>query len=214
MLRFGSLLRIRDAQVLARPPLPRLFGRSYGLVSASDAEAANLRSTETQAAAKAKEFRKRVGNLTKKAEIHRDKKKARHMPVSLCASRRLFVRARVEAGATQPLRAFSLLTDEQAAEIETIEYLPQDSKVYRDWLRGQQLELYWDRWAMMFLIGMVVGICAYCLHEFFHGLAEWKVRAFLMVCVQCDGELPRKGPQQGRISPAYAVLTPGRGRAD
>lgn len=64
----------------------------------------------------------------------------------------------------------------QAAEIETIEYLPQDSKVYRDWLRVQQLELYWDRWAMMFLIGITVGICAYCLHETFHGLAEWKAR--------------------------------------
>lgn len=108
---------------------------------------AQLERRNPQAAAKAKEVRKKIAHLTKKAEIHRDKKKA--------------------------------------AEIETIEYLPQDSRVYRDWLRGQPLELYWDRWAMMFLIGMTVGLCAYCLHEFFHGLAEWKVRAVTCVFRSC-----------------------------
>ena len=65
----------------------------------------------------------------------------------------------------------------KAAEIETIEYLPQDSDVYREWLFTQPLNRMWDRWAMMFLVGCVVGLCAFCLHEFFHTLGEWKARA-------------------------------------
>ena len=65
----------------------------------------------------------------------------------------------------------------KAAEIETIDYLPQDSEMYRKWLHTQPLQRLWDRWMMMFLVGFVVGLCAFSLHVMFHTLALWKARA-------------------------------------
>jgi hypothetical protein len=67
----------------------------------------------------------------------------------------------------------------KTAEIETIDYLPQDSEMYRKWLHTQPLQRLWDRWMMMFLVGFVVGLCAFCLHVMFHTLAQTKARARL-----------------------------------
>ena len=64
----------------------------------------------------------------------------------------------------------------KAAEFETIDYLPQDSQQYRRWLQTQPMNQQWDRWLMMFLVGVVVGLCAFCLHVSFSHLAMWKVR--------------------------------------
>lgn len=88
----------------------------------------------------------------------------------------------------------------KAAEIETIDYMPQDSEVYRRWLHTQPLQRIWDRWTMMFLVGFVVGITAFCLHVFFHTLAITKVRRsalcaapsfFSRVVVAPDGHAAR-----------------------
>jgi|APGre2960657444_1045066.scaffolds.fasta_scaffold01816_1 hypothetical protein len=65
----------------------------------------------------------------------------------------------------------------KAAEFETIDYMPQDSEMYRKWLHTQPLQRLWDRWLMMFLIGIVVGLCSFCLHICFHTLANWKARS-------------------------------------
>ena len=65
----------------------------------------------------------------------------------------------------------------KTAEIETIDYLPQDSEMYRKWLHTQPLHRLWDRWMMRFLVGFVVGACAFCLHVLFSTLAITKVRA-------------------------------------
>ena len=64
----------------------------------------------------------------------------------------------------------------KTAEIETIDYMPQDSEMYRKWLHTQPLHRLWDRWMMMFLVGFVVGSCAFCLHVLFSTLAITKVR--------------------------------------
>ncbi len=48
--------------------------------------------------------------------------------------------------------------------------------MYRKWLHTQPLQRLWDRWIMMFLVGFVVGACAFCLHVFFKTLAETKAR--------------------------------------
>ena len=65
----------------------------------------------------------------------------------------------------------------KAAEFETIDYMPQDSEMYRKWLHTQPLQRIWDRWLMMFLVGIVVGLCAFSLHVCFNSLATWKVCA-------------------------------------
>lgn len=65
----------------------------------------------------------------------------------------------------------------KAAEFETIDYQPQDSQQYRRWLQTQPLNQFWDRWLMMFLVGLVVGLCAFLLHTCFSTLAMWKARA-------------------------------------
>jgi hypothetical protein len=65
----------------------------------------------------------------------------------------------------------------KTAEIETIDYQPQDSEMYRKWLHTQPLHRLWDRWMMMFLVGFVVGLCAFFLHVLFSTLATTKARA-------------------------------------
>ena len=65
----------------------------------------------------------------------------------------------------------------KAAEFETIDYMPQDSEMYRKWLHTQPLQRVWDRWLMMFVVGIVVGLCAFSLHVCFNSLATWKVCA-------------------------------------
>lgn len=82
----------------------------------------------------------------------------------------------------------------KAAEFETIDYMPQDSEMYRKWLHTQPLQRLWDRWLMMFLVGIVVGLCAFSLHVCFHTLATWKV------CTRCVRRLA-PGPGSGQVQP-------------
>ena len=49
--------------------------------------------------------------------------------------------------------------------------------MYRKWLHTQPLQRVWDRWLMMFVVGIVVGLCAFSLHVCFNSLATWKVCA-------------------------------------
>jgi len=85
----------------------------------------------------------------------------------------------------------------KAAEFETIDYLPQDSQQYRRWLQTQPMNQQWDRWTMMFLVGVVVGLCAFFLHSCFSTLAKWKARrsqppsAALLTCRGADEHAAR-----------------------
>jgi len=90
----------------------------------------------------------------------------------------------------------------KTAEIETIDYLPQDSEMYRKWLHTQPLNRQWDRWMMMFLVGFVVGACAFCLHVLFSTLAITKVRA-----------RPRRSPSGPAGSPVPPPRKPCRTRS-
>ncbi len=101
----------------------------------------------------------------------------------------------------------------KAAEFETIDYMPQDSEMYRKWLHTQPLQRLWDRWLMMFLVGIVVGLCAFCLHVCFHTLASWKARA--AASYQCSARAPHRRPchrtracRRGGAQPPFVVPGP------
>ncbi len=60
---------------------------------------------------------------------------------------------------------------------ESLDYLPPDSKAYRDWLRDRQAgsrggEL--DRWVVMGLIGLAVGLLGFLLHQLIDLVARTK----------------------------------------
>ena len=65
---------------------------------------------------------------------------------------------------------------------ESLDYLPPDSKVYRDWLRtrsgsgggGGGARGHWDRWLVMGLIGLVVGLLGFLLHQLIDLVARTK----------------------------------------
>jgi hypothetical protein len=46
----------------------------------------------------------------------------------------------------------------KVAEIESFEYFPGDSKVYREWLAQQPIFRQYDRWLMMLFVGLTVGM--------------------------------------------------------
>jgi chloride channel 7 len=56
----------------------------------------------------------------------------------------------------------------------SLEYLPPHSKVYRNWLQQQPARLDWDRWLMMGLIGLSVGLIGFLLHQIIDIISECK----------------------------------------
>lgn len=62
--------------------------------------------------------------------------------------------------------------------IEALEYAPADSATYRGWLRahpeGRRRAV--DRWALMFVLGCVVGLIAFTLHFCIDSLSKAKAR--------------------------------------
>ncbi len=100
----------------------------------------------------------------------------------------------------------------KTAEIETIDYLPQDSEMYRKWLHTQPLQRLWDRWMMMFLVGFVVGACAFCLHVLFSTLAVTKARraAPRRAAAGCTPSAPRQGHSPTRRARSLAPRHPVR----
>jgi chloride channel 7 len=62
-------------------------------------------------------------------------------------------------------------------QFQSIDYLAPSSRVYRHWLAAQPWGRYWDRWLMMALIGMAVGITGFFLHFSVNVLAAVKYHA-------------------------------------
>ncbi|CAL8466168.1 g5704 [Coccomyxa elongata] len=62
------------------------------------------------------------------------------------------------------------------ADVESIDYLPPNSEVYRRWLTGQPHRRQWDRWFMMGSIGVTVGLIGYFLFFFIELLSDAKYR--------------------------------------
>ncbi|XP_008113070.2 chloride channel protein C [Anolis carolinensis] len=57
---------------------------------------------------------------------------------------------------------------------ESLDYLPSHSKIYKKWLQGQSYRLDWDRWLVMGLIGIVVGIMGFLIHQIIDYLIQLK----------------------------------------
>lgn len=59
-------------------------------------------------------------------------------------------------------------------QLQSIDYLAPSSRVYRQWLGEQPHGRHWDRWVMMALIGITVGLVGFSLHSLVHMLASFK----------------------------------------
>jgi len=62
----------------------------------------------------------------------------------------------------------------KVAAIESFEYYPGDSKVYREWLSRQPIFRNYDRWLMMLFIGIAVGLMGRVLYTLMHALSDFK----------------------------------------
>uniref|UniRef100_A0A061RFD9 Chloride channel protein n=3 Tax=Tetraselmis sp. GSL018 TaxID=582737 RepID=A0A061RFD9_9CHLO len=74
-------------------------------------------------------------------------------------------------------RANHVFTPEERRKItafESIDYLPPNSKCFRTWLRDQVHRRQWDRWLMMFCIGVSVGLVGYCMYSMIEALSHFK----------------------------------------
>jgi chloride channel 7 len=60
------------------------------------------------------------------------------------------------------------------AEIESFEYYPGDSAVYREWLGKQPIYRNYDRWLLIFFVGLAVGLMARVLYTIMHTLSDLK----------------------------------------
>ncbi|XP_018425385.1 PREDICTED: chloride channel protein C-like isoform X1 [Nanorana parkeri] len=63
---------------------------------------------------------------------------------------------------------------ELPATHESLDYLPSHSEVYKTWLQENPHRSDWDRWLMMALIGVVVGILGFLMHQIIDTLFERK----------------------------------------
>ncbi|ELU08671.1 hypothetical protein CAPTEDRAFT_215079 [Capitella teleta] len=57
---------------------------------------------------------------------------------------------------------------------DSFDYLPGHSVVYKEWLRRQPARLDWDRWIMMGLIGVSIGVVYFLLHQPIHLMSHFK----------------------------------------
>jgi chloride channel 7 len=68
-------------------------------------------------------------------------------------------------------------TSEERARLkqfQSIDYLAPSSRVYRQWLAAQPWGRYWDRWVMMAVSGVAVGLVGFSLHFLIHVLSFTK----------------------------------------
>lgn len=77
--------------------------------------------------------------------------------------------------------------DERARlkQFQSIDYLAPSSRVYRAWLAAQPYGRYWDRWLMMALIGVAVGLVGFSLHTLVHLLASAKYHGTRCAAPRC-----------------------------
>jgi len=78
------------------------------------------------------------------------------------------------------------------ASHDSFDYLPGHSTVYQQWLQRQPARLDWDRWVVMAIIGVTVGLLGFLLQQIIHLIShvKWQraeqliqVNKRLMLCV-------------------------------
>jgi len=57
---------------------------------------------------------------------------------------------------------------------ESIDYFPPNSKVFRQWLKEQVHRRQWDRWLMMFCIGLSTAVVGYLMYTMIEVLSHFK----------------------------------------
>ena len=74
---------------------------------------------------------------------------------------------------------------------ESFDYLPNDCHVYRNWLKQQPSQLDADRWFMMGLIGVVIGLIGMLLTQIISLLSEikWKQTEVLIEVFRASPEV-------------------------
>ena len=60
------------------------------------------------------------------------------------------------------------------ASHDSFDYLPGHSTVYQQWLQRQPARLDWDRWVVMALIGVTVGLLGFLLQQIIHLISHVK----------------------------------------
>jgi len=60
------------------------------------------------------------------------------------------------------------------ASHDSFDYLPGHSTVYQQWLQRQPARLDWDRWVVMAMIGIAVGLLGFLLQQIIHLISHVK----------------------------------------
>ncbi|EDV27121.1 uncharacterized protein TRIADDRAFT_54756 [Trichoplax adhaerens] len=79
-----------------------------------------------------------------------------------------------EFESTYTSHSYTKKEQEKLSEYESFDYLSPQSDSYQDWLRTASVQVEWDRWLMMGLIGFAVGVVGWLLHQFIDLISETK----------------------------------------
>lgn len=109
---------------------------------------------------------------------------------------------------TSHAHVYSGVEQERLKDAESIDYLAPSSRVYKNWLSRQVWGRHWDRWVVMALIGVLMGVVGFTLHLFSPYLAPSSTRrpggcCTTRACCLCRGSgtcrshlrlcMPRRG---------------------
>ena len=98
--------------------------------------------------------------LTRDADLADDLEDASLLP---SLSGLLFSNLSDHLESTSHAHVFNQSDQERLKDAESIDYLAPSSKVYKDWL-ARQVARHWDRWVVMALVGVTMGIVGFSLH--------------------------------------------------
>ncbi|RDD45840.1 Chloride channel protein A [Trichoplax sp. H2] len=79
-----------------------------------------------------------------------------------------------DLGGTDSNHKFTEHEKDLLAQYQSADYLPPYSCAYKEWLRQQPARLDWDKWLMMGIIGFVVGITGFLMHQTIGVIADLK----------------------------------------
>lgn len=86
------------------------------------------------------------------------------LPPQLSVPALLFSNLSDDLESTSQAHIFNQSDQERLKNAESIDYLAPSSKVYKKWLSQQVWGRHWDRWVVMALIGVLMGVVGFSLH--------------------------------------------------